>query len=93
MQDSLTRAVVQLRDALFDLHPPQLEQLGLEVALRSLASEVGGRSGLHVSVEVDQYTSGVHDQLLYSLTRELLSNAERQAAATEVVVCVRRDRK
>jgi signal transduction histidine kinase len=80
-QDAMARAVVQLREALFDLYPQhqQLEQLGLDGALRALAGEVARRSKLQVSVKITADASGAHDQLIFSLARELVSNAERHA--------------
>jgi signal transduction histidine kinase len=87
-RDAVDRAVVQLREALFDLYPQhqQLEQLGLGGALRALASEMGRRSNLHVSVEITAGASSAHDQLIFSLVRELVSNAERHAAARTVAI-------
>ncbi len=92
-QDAVGRAVVQLREALFDLYPQHqhLEQLGLERALRALADEIGRRSELQVSVEITAGAAGAHDQLTFSLVRELVSNAERHAAARQVAIRIQRE--
>ena len=92
-QDAVGRAVVQLREALFDLYPQHqhLEQLGLEGALRALAEEIGRRSELQVSVEITAGAAGAHDQLIFSLVRELVSNAERHAAARQVTIRIQRE--
>lgn len=91
-QDAVGRAVVQLREALFDLYPQHqhLEQLGLQGALRALAEEIGRRSELQVSVEITAGAAGAHDQLIFSLVRELVSNAERHAAARQVAIRIQR---
>ena len=92
-QDAIARAVVQLREALFDLYPQhqQLEQLGLGGALRALASEIARRSKLQVSVKITPDAPGAHDQLVFALARELVSNAERHAAARTVAIRIQRE--
>ena len=86
----LDRAVEQLRDAVFDLHPYVLEHAGLAAALEAIAEHQARRSGFRWQVEVDPAATGVHDQLLFSIARELVTNAAKHARAGELGLSVRR---
>jgi two-component system NarL family sensor kinase len=83
-QLGLDRTVTQLREAIFELHPYVLEQAGLEAALRAVAEQQGLRGGFEWTVTVAPEATGVHDQVLLSIGRELLTNAARHAGATRV---------
>jgi two-component system NarL family sensor kinase len=88
----LVRATVpQLRSVLLDLHPGLLTSTGLAPALRALAATLSRRGSFAVDVWVDGAAEGVHDQLVLSLARELLSNVVKHARAAHVAVRVRRD--
>ena len=84
------RTVAQLRSAVFDLHPLQLELAGLAAALEAVAEQQGGRGGYRPAVRVSDEATGTHDQLLLSLGRELLVNAAKHARATELSLVVER---
>jgi two-component system, NarL family, sensor kinase len=86
----LDRTIAQLRDAVFDLHPYVLEQAGLAAALEAVTARTAERAGLEWSVEVDPEATGVHDELLFSITRELVSNAARHSGGGRVGVRLRR---
>jgi two-component system NarL family sensor kinase len=86
----LDRTVEQLRDAVFDLHPYVLEHAGLTAALEALAEHQARRARFRWQVEVDEAAAGVHDQLVFSIARELVVNAAKHAGASELRVSVRR---
>lgn len=88
---ALAHALAQLREAIFDLHPPVLERLGLSAAIHQLAAEQTRRGQAHVAAKVTPEATGAQDELLFSLSRELLSNAVRHAHAEEVAVRVWRE--
>ena len=48
-------------------------------------------SRVQVSVEITAGAAGAHDQLIFSLVRELVSNAERRAAARQVAIRIQRE--
>jgi two-component system NarL family sensor kinase len=83
-EGALTETVAQLRGATFELHPRVLDELGLEAALRQVAERSSGEGGLRIDVAVDPAATGIYDGLLFSLARELLSNAVRHSHAREV---------
>jgi len=88
--EGLDRSVVQIREAMFDLHPYLLEQVGLRGALQAIATRAGDRGGFSVAVEVQPAAEGIHDQLIFSIARELLTNTSRHAQAATVELTVRR---
>lgn len=90
VRHGLDRTIAQLRDAVFDLYPATLDHAGLEAALEAVAEHAGRRARFRWRVEVDRDAIGLHDQLLFSLARELIINVEKHAGATAVTLRVRR---
>jgi two-component system, NarL family, sensor kinase len=89
-REGLDRGVTQIRQAVFDLHPYLLDQSGLRAGLRAVAEEAGRRAGFAAGVEVDAAAEGVHDQLLFSIARELVANAAKHSGGERLTVRVRR---
>lgn len=85
------RTIEQLRQAVFDLHPYLLDQAGLAAGVKAVAAQQGERAGFDARVEVDEAAVGSDDQLLFSLARELLTNAAKHSEADRVDVTIRRD--
>jgi two-component system NarL family sensor kinase len=92
VREGLDQTVVQLRQAVFDLHPYLLDQSGLHAALQAIAERAGRRAGFTTEIAVDPAAEGVADQLLFSIARELLANAAQHSRARHVRVAVRRER-
>lgn len=88
--EGLDQTVKQLREAVFDLHPYLLEQAGLGAALQAVAEHAGRRGGFEVHVDVDDDARGEHDQLVFSVARELIVNVAKHADATKLWVSLRR---
>jgi two-component system NarL family sensor kinase len=91
VREGLDQTVVQLRRAVFDLHPYLLEQAGLEPALRAVADRAALRAGFAVAVEVEPGVAGEHEQLLFSVARELIANAAKHSGAARLRVELRRE--
>ncbi len=87
----LNRTVAQLRGAVFDLHPYLLEHAGLGPALDAIADDCARWGGFSAEVRVDAGLGGTHEQLLFSVGRELIRNAARHAQAERLQVEVRRE--
>jgi PAS domain S-box-containing protein len=90
-REGIERAVQLLREAVFNLHPVVLEHAGLASAIRAVADHQARRGGFECGIEVDPEATGVHDELVLSLARELLTNVAKHAQAKTVTVEVRRD--
>jgi two-component system NarL family sensor kinase len=83
-------AVRRLRDEIFRLHPHVLETAGLEAALDAVAGDQARGDAARPVVTVAPDAAGVDDELLFSLGRELLTNAARHARARRVELTVER---
>jgi PAS domain S-box-containing protein len=89
-REGIERAVQLLREAVFNLHPVVLEHAGLASAIRAVADHQGRRGGFECEIDVDDEATGIHDELVLSLARELLTNVAKHADARKVTVEVRR---
>jgi PAS domain S-box-containing protein len=78
----------ELRSLSYLLHPPDLEELGLALALRSWADGFGARSGLSVDVELDD--PGRMDwevaTALFRIVQESLANVQRHSGSTTATI-------
>jgi two-component system NarL family sensor kinase len=90
-QDALGGAVQRLRHEIFQLHPHLLETAGLHAALEAVATQQARGTGEPATVAVAPEAAGADDELLFSLGRELLTNAARHAGATRVELSVECD--
>jgi two-component system NarL family sensor kinase len=89
-QQALGDAVRRLRHEIFQLHPHLLETAGLEAALEAVAGQHTLAGGARPTIAVAPDAAGVHDELLFSVGRELLTNAARHAGAGRVELTVER---
>ena len=87
----LDRTVAQLRGAVFDLHPSLLEHAGLGPALDAVAEDGARWGGFAPEVHVDPDLVSGHEQLLFSVGRELIRNVARHAHADHLRVAVTRE--
>jgi two-component system NarL family sensor kinase len=85
-QNAVDESVAQLRDAVRHLHPSVLEAGGLRPAVMALARAHAERSGFVVDVKIDPRSVGAYDKLMFSLIRELVTNAAKHSHADRVTV-------
>lgn len=89
LQELATGGLDDLRRMVAGLHPPQLDDLGLVAAIRSLGREVGERNELSVKVLNEMQGYEVHEEMrvvLFRIVQEALTNVVRHAQASEVVI-------
>jgi len=92
--DELDRVIRDLRNYIFGLRPGILADRQLGQALRHLAEEFQGKSGVLTIVEVDDEVASVvtrHAGELIQLAREALSNVGRHAEAKTCRVSLRHE--
>lgn len=90
-RQGVERAVKLLREAVHALHPVVLQHGGLEAAMQAAAHQAARQGGFQTEVTVDPAATGLRDELVMSLARELLNNAAKHAQAEHVHVAVGRD--
>jgi len=90
-REGVERAVKLLREAVHALHPVVLQHGGLEAAMQAAAHQAARQGGFRAEVTVDPAATGLRDELVMSLARELLNNCAKHAQAEHVNVLVSRD--
>jgi two-component system NarL family sensor kinase len=81
-------AIDRVRDAVTALHPVVLEQRGLEAALEAVCAEAAHQGRFEAELRVDPAATGAGDVLVFSIARELITNAARHAGAEHLVIAV-----
>jgi two-component system, NarL family, sensor kinase len=89
-EDGLATAVAQLRAQILHLHPHQLESAGLGAALDAVAAGLRLADDSHpvVAVTAAAAAADADSEVLFSVGRELLTNAVRHAGARNVALSV-----
>jgi two-component system NarL family sensor kinase len=91
MEELLLMARREFRAISYLAHPPQLENLSLEDALRMLIEGFGQRSGLDVEFTVEGELDALDhsaEHAVYRVVQEAISNVHRHAAARKLTVRV-----
>lgn len=81
--------LTETRRALKDLRVKQLEELGLGIAIRNLASDAASRAGFKLSLDIDNNFKGLTsdvEQCFYRIAQEALENIVKHAEAQNVVI-------
>lgn len=85
LREQVNQATGRLKDLARWLRPPTLDQLGLEVALRQLATDMEARSGLAIELDLQPVSPRLPQAAeiaLYRIAQEALTNALRHSGAT-----------
>ncbi|MGC9320444.1 MAG: ATP-binding protein, partial [Armatimonadota bacterium] len=87
------QAIARTRSLTFELCPPELYEMGLSAALRSLGEQFAELCDLDVRMDLDS-EDGLDQEvrhLLYRSVRELLMNVIKHSAADRVRITMHRD--
>jgi two-component system NarL family sensor kinase len=90
-REGVERAVALLREAVHALHPVVLQHGGLEAAMQAAAGQAARQGNFRAEVTVDPAATGLRDELVMSIARELLTNCAKHAQADTVRVSVGRE--
>jgi signal transduction histidine kinase len=77
-----------------DLRPPLLDTLDFKVAVQTFCQEAGARSGLNVTVDVDENLgefSDIYSITLYRFLQETITNVIKHSKATQLWVELSKD--
>ncbi|MBX9604486.1 MAG: GAF domain-containing sensor histidine kinase [Bryobacteraceae bacterium] len=89
LRDQVNRATERLKDLARRLRPPTLDQLGLEIALRQLATDLQAGGDLRVELDLESPDTPLRqewDITLYRIAQEALTNIVRHARAQVATV-------
>jgi signal transduction histidine kinase len=87
---SLTRSIAdELRTLSYLLHPPMLDECGLNAAIRSYVSGINQRNGLHVEVEIPEDLRRLSEEAelaIFRIVQASLTNVHLHSGASEANV-------
>jgi signal transduction histidine kinase len=87
------QALKEMRLLVYELRPPEIEQIGFIGAIRQRLEAVEDRAGINTRLEIDDLTelpTPLEDEL-YRITQEALNNSLKHAAATAIHVQISKD--
>jgi PAS domain S-box-containing protein len=88
------QCIAEARRISRDLHPPQLDHLGLQRALQSMLEQIAQASRIEFTYKfeaVDELFSNEAAMNLYRIVQECLNNILKHSRATHVNLCLERD--
>lgn len=89
--EQLRQGVRDMRTLLVEIHPPNLESVGLEAALHDLLSPLEARGiATTLSIDVGPTRGDPADALVYRAARETIRNVQAHAEASSIDVSVHR---
>ena len=91
---TVSQAIDEVRQIAANLHPYQLDRLGLTKALTAVVRKVGAAAQLDIACSVDDVDGLLPppaETNLYRIVQECLNNIVKHAGATEASVQLRRD--
>jgi len=90
--EASTHTIDEVKEIIYDLHPLQLDRLGLTVALGEMLGEVAEAHGLEISSELDDINNLLSKESannLYRIVQESLNNIIKHAKAGKVAVLLK----
>lgn len=91
IDESLDKALKEIRAFTYLLHPQDLTVDGLKATIEDYARSFAARTSLHVSTSISAVADQLpfeHQRLLLRVTQEALTNVFRHAKATEVKIVI-----
>jgi PAS domain S-box-containing protein len=88
------RCTQEVRTLSYRLHPPLLDQMGLEPALRSYVKGFAGRSGIEVALDLSAGVTRLPEEVelaLFRVVQEGLGNIHRHSGSRTAYISLKRD--
>lgn len=82
-REAISGTIDELREAVFELHPYVLDQVGLAAAIKAVALRAAKQGDFVLDLRLDPDVRTDIDAALFSTVRELLANVVHHAHATE----------
>lgn len=89
LAERLRRELGTIRDAISQLSPPVLDELGLDGAIQDAVARFRDQTGVTATAELEASAAGLGERartVVLRVTQEALQNVRKHAAATNVVV-------
>lgn len=91
--EASAHAIEEVREAIFDLRPPQLDRLGLSGAISDLLDRAADAHGWQLTKHLDEFNglfAKEAENSLYRIVQESITNISKHAVATHVAVSLSR---
>jgi signal transduction histidine kinase len=95
LDDALRQSIAEVRTVSYLLHPPLLDESGLDLALRHYIEGYGQRSGVAVSLDLSITVGRLPPEIelaLFRIVQEALTNVSRHSGSATARVRLRRER-
>ena len=83
---ALDETIHDLREAIFELHPYVLEQVGLAAAVQAVGERAARHGGFRLELDLTYTRRNENEALVLGAVRELLANVAQHATASNVSV-------
>lgn len=97
LQEQIRQQMDDIRDFIFEVRPPSLDEIGLGPTLRAMVERAAGDHAIEGKFSDDlgeeRLDDGSKETILYRTAQEALRNVTKHAKADQVVVSVGRDGK
>lgn len=93
ISSSASRAIEEVREIAFDLHPYQLEHLGLTRSIEAVLARSDRSSGVRFDVEIDRIDDSLSKDAalhLYRIVQESVNNILKHSGASDAAVRIKR---
>jgi signal transduction histidine kinase len=91
--DLIDITIQELRNISRNLHPIQLEKLGLKAALESIITDVSGISGIYFTMEIENINNVLKPQVqihIFRIVQECISNIIKHSKATAARLIIKK---
>jgi signal transduction histidine kinase len=94
ISEAASHAIAEVKEIASNLHPYQLDRLGLAAALKTMLETVSNSSDIQITREIDQIDGELSKEAeinLYRIIQESLNNIVKHSAATQTKVSIKKD--
>jgi ligand-binding sensor domain-containing protein/signal transduction histidine kinase len=89
-----SQSIEEVREIAYDLHPYQLDRLGLTKAIEEMLKRVSGATGIAISAFIEPMEGVFSKELeinLFRIVQESLNNIVKHSGASEAIVTIRKE--
>jgi signal transduction histidine kinase len=95
ISEAASAAIIEARGIAHNLHPYQIEHLGLTTALRTVIKSAAGSSNIEFTAEIDELDGELSKEAeinLYRIVQEAINNIVKHSEATRSGVSLKKNR-
>lgn len=88
LEETVRKSVDEIRNIIYNLHPMQINDLGLKATLQKFVEKLSNECKIPVQLiaEDDQCKNSLTNLALFRITQEACNNAVRYSGATQIII-------